>query len=217
MKQIVGSPVPARLDPSTIPIYQVRSVLSGTLPLKKRGCSMIKATPFQCSLRDCTYSAPFTSMCDTPAERSCNSQRTGGTHAHHAAQQELRVLRDKSERFGGPQGVPRAIPAAISSSSGIEKVILIQEQLSKNRVILEEDAKGISASSRPPRAEIQSLHSHQARTSLFEKQYSGRRRSHCDRSQSNGRGMRSGTGSAGRVRAPVGECARSVIWRNPIG
>ncbi|KAK2509216.1 hypothetical protein MC885_000163, partial [Smutsia gigantea] len=81
---------------------------------------------FQCRLRDMTYSAPITVDIEMPIMlRSSNCVLTGKTPAEFAKLNECPLD-----------------PGGYFIVKGVEKVILIQEQLSKNRIIVEADRKG---------------------------------------------------------------------------
>eukprot|EP00624_Nannochloropsis_granulata_P004428 evm.model.NODE_31977_length_99932_cov_29.870142.9 len=122
-----------------------------------------RITPFQCRLRDCTYSAPITvdvrytrgrqivvkrgvMIGRIPIMlRSCKCILTGLDEAKLAEKKEC------------PYD-----PGGYFVVKGVERVILMQEQLSKNRVIIEEDNKGnVSASI------TSSTHDRKGRSNIF--------------------------------------------------
>mmetsp|Transcript_28385 Transcript_28385/g.45985 ORF Transcript_28385/g.45985 Transcript_28385/m.45985 type:complete len:1140 (+) Transcript_28385:58-3477(+) len=123
-------------------------------------------TPQECRLRDMTYAAPITvDVRYTRGKeivtrkgivigrmpimlRSCNCVLAGKTEA------ELAKLKECALDPGGYFIV-----------KGTEKVILIQEQLSKNRIIIELDGKGNTCAS-----VTSSTHERKSRTSIFCKQ-----------------------------------------------
>lgn len=101
------------------------------------------AIPFECRLRDCTYSAPI--YVDVKYRRSQHIVTTKGVpigripvmlHSskcvlHEKSHSQLETLKECPHDPGGYFIV-----------KGVEKVILMQEQLSKNRMIIEFDGKG---------------------------------------------------------------------------
>ena len=107
-----------------------------------------KITPFQCRVRDCTYSAPiyvnvrYTRGRQIVVKRNVMigrmpiMLRSNKCILSHKSVDELAALKECPYDPGGYFIV-----------KGVEKVILIQEQLSKNRVILEDDGKGIVSAS----------------------------------------------------------------------
>jgi len=145
MKQIVQSPSNNEIRSD----YDARFYLRytdcwvGEPNIEEDAYSTTQATPFQCRLRDCTYSAPiYVNVRYTRGRqivvkkkviigrlpimlRSSKCLLTGKTDAQLA-----RECRECPYDPGGYFVV-----------KGVEKVILIQEQLSKNRVILELDPK----------------------------------------------------------------------------
>lgn len=150
LQQIVSSPSNCEVRSEHDPKFYLRyeACWVGTTPsVDEESFALQKITPFHCRLRDCTYSAPiYVNVRYTRGRqivvkrnvmigrmpimlRSRNCVLTGKSH------EELAALKECPYDPGGYFIV-----------KGVEKVILIQEQLSKNRVILEEDKTGVSAS-----------------------------------------------------------------------
>ncbi|KAL7569046.1 hypothetical protein ACA910_021324, partial [Epithemia clementina (nom. ined.)] len=150
LQQIVSSPSNCEIRSEHDPKFYLRyeACWVGTTPsVDEESYSLQKITPFHCRLRDCTYSAPiYVNVRYTRGRqivvkrnvmigrmpimlRSRNCVLTGKSH------DELAALKECPYDPGGYFVI-----------KGVEKVILIQEQLSKNRVILEEDKTGVSAS-----------------------------------------------------------------------
>ncbi len=104
-------------------------------------------TPHECRLRDITYSAPiYVDIKYTRGEEIVLTRnmvigkipimlRSANCVLHMKSDQELSALKECPLDPGGYFVV-----------RGTEKVILIQEQLSKNRIIIERDQKGLFAS-----------------------------------------------------------------------
>uniref|UniRef100_A0A1D1YTE4 DNA-directed RNA polymerase subunit beta n=2 Tax=Anthurium amnicola TaxID=1678845 RepID=A0A1D1YTE4_9ARAE len=106
-----------------------------------------KLTPHQCRLSDCTYAAPI----------KVDIEYTKGNQVSKALEQKkgvvigrmpimLRscrcVLNGKDEDELARLGECPLDPGGYFVVKGTEKVILIQEQLSKNRIIIDTDSKG---------------------------------------------------------------------------
>ena len=123
------------------------------------------ATPFECRLRDCTYYAPiivkikFTrghqivNMSNVPIGRIPIMLRSCKCVLAGKSESELSTLKECPFDPGGYFVV-----------KGVEKVVLMQEQLSKNRVIIELDSKGNVAASI-----TSSTHERKSRCSIFVK------------------------------------------------
>ena len=107
-----------------------------------------QATPFQCRLRDCTYSAPiYVNVRYTRGRQIVVKRKVMIGRMPIMLRSEKCILRNKTERELAALKECPYDPGGYFIIKGVEKVILIQEQLSKNRVILEQDNKGdISAS-----------------------------------------------------------------------
>ena len=115
-----------------------------------------QTNPFQCRLRDCTYSAPI--LADF---RYMRTQQDNGESSTKVVSRKnvqigripimLRsnkcVLSNRSEKELAEMQECLYDPGGYFVIKGVEKVILMHEQLSKNRVIIELDPKdNISAS-----------------------------------------------------------------------
>jgi hypothetical protein len=102
-----------------------------------------QATPFQCRLRDCTYSAPiYVNVRYTRGRQIVVKRKVTIGRMPIMLRSEKCMLRGKTERQLAAMKECPYDPGGYFVVKGVEKVILIQEQLSKNRVILEEDGKG---------------------------------------------------------------------------
>jgi DNA-directed RNA polymerase III subunit RPC2 len=105
--------------------------------------SNTKATPFQCRLRDCTYSAPIlVSLRYTRGRQIVMKKGVEIGRMPIMLRSQKCILYGKTERELAELKECPHDPGGYFIVKGVEKVILIQEQLSKNRVILEEDSKG---------------------------------------------------------------------------
>lgn len=102
----------------------------------------VVVTPFQCRLRDCTYSAPL--YVDVKYTRNRQIVTKHGVQIGRLPvmlRSSKCVLKNKSElELAELKECPHD-PGGYFIIKGVEKVILMQEQLSKNRVIIELDPK----------------------------------------------------------------------------
>ncbi|KAI4135010.1 MAG: hypothetical protein LQ347_001045 [Umbilicaria vellea] len=99
-------------------------------------------TPNECRLRDMTYAAPI--MVDLEYSRGKNRIRRKGITIGRLPimlRSSKCVLSSKSERDMGQLNECALDPGGYFIVNGTEKVILVQEQLSKNRVIVEAEPK----------------------------------------------------------------------------
>ena len=106
-------------------------------------------TPQQCRLRDMTYAAPITVDVEyTRGKEIVTRQAKNGVGGVVIGRIPLMlrssrcVLTGKNEDELARLGECPLDPGGYFIVKGVEKVILIQEQLSKNRIIIEVDAKG---------------------------------------------------------------------------
>lgn len=107
-----------------------------------RSESKSTVTPNECRLRDSTYAAPI--LVDISYWRGVREVRRRGVFIGRLPMM-LRssrcILTGKSEKeMGGLHECPLD-PGGYFIVNGTEKVILVQEQLSKNRVIVEKEAR----------------------------------------------------------------------------
>ncbi|CAI5930828.1 unnamed protein product [Closterium sp. NIES-64] len=106
-------------------------------------------TPQNCRLRDMTYAAPIT--VDVEYTRGKEIVRRVGKDGQGALligriplmlRSDHCVLHGKNEQELAKLGECPLDPGGYFVVKGVEKVILIQEQLSKNRIIIDSDSKG---------------------------------------------------------------------------
>eukprot|EP00903_Cladosiphon_okamuranus_P006791 g6619.t1 len=99
-------------------------------------------TPFQCRLRDCTYSAPlWVNVRYTRGRQIVNKANINIGRIPVMLLSCKCVLTGKSEAELADMKECPYDPGGYFVVKGVEKVILMQEQLSKNRVIIEYDGK----------------------------------------------------------------------------
>ncbi|KAI5701778.1 hypothetical protein M8J75_013241 [Diaphorina citri] len=102
-----------------------------------------QTTPHECRLRDLTYSAPIT----VDIEYTRGSQRVVRSdlvigRMPIMLQSSKCVLRNKTEYEKSKMNECPNDPGGYFIIKGTEKVILIQEQMSRNRILVENDSKG---------------------------------------------------------------------------
>jgi len=133
--------VRSEVDPNFYLSYT--DVYVGVPSIEEDAFTSTAATPFECRLRDCTYSAPI--YVDVRYRRGPQivttkrvpigcipiMLRSSKCVLHNQSWSQLEALKECPHDPGGYFVV-----------KGVEKVILMQEQLSKNRMIIELDAKG---------------------------------------------------------------------------
>jgi DNA-directed RNA polymerase III subunit RPC2 len=133
--------VRSEVDPNFYLSYS--DVYVGVPSIEEDAFTSTAATPFECRLRDCTYSAPIyvdvryrrgpqiVTTKRVPIGRIPIMLRSSKCVLHGKLWPQLEALKECPHDPGGYFIV-----------KGVEKVILMQEQLSKNRMIIELDAKG---------------------------------------------------------------------------
>jgi len=133
--------VRSEVDPNFFLCYT--DVYVGTPSIEEDAFTTTEATPFECRLRDSTYSAPI--YVDVQYRRG----------AHVVEQPKVTIGRipimlrsSKCVLSGKSDAELEAMkecphdPGGYFVVKGVEKVVLMQEQLSKNRCIIELDTKG---------------------------------------------------------------------------
>eukprot|EP00889_Picochlorum_renovo_P005632 jgi/Picre1/32662/NNA_008008.t1 len=131
-----------------------------------------KMTPQQCRLRDMTYSAPISVDVEYTRGREIMVRKgKNGQGAIAIGRMPLMLRSDrcalhgKSEKEMAELGECPLDPGGYFIVKGAEKVILIQEQLSKNRIIVDVDAHGQIVSS-----VTSSTHERKSKTTVVIKQ-----------------------------------------------
>mmetsp|Transcript_32848 Transcript_32848/g.98997 ORF Transcript_32848/g.98997 Transcript_32848/m.98997 type:complete len:1096 (+) Transcript_32848:167-3454(+) len=133
--------VRSEVDPNFYLSYT--DVCVGLPSIEEDAFTSTAAIPFECRLRDCTYSAPIyvdvkyrrgqqiVTTKRVPIGRIPIMLHSSKCVLHGTSRSQLEALKECPHDPGGYFIV-----------KGVEKVILMQEQLSKNRMIIEFDAKG---------------------------------------------------------------------------
>ena len=174
MKQIVAAKSNCEIRSENEPKFflQYTDIYVGEPNIDEDAFISANVTPFQCRLRDCTYSAPL--YVDVKYWRG-----PGKDYEHDPPQviskyglqigripimlrSEKCVLTGESDEKLAQMKECLYDPGGYFIIKGVEKVILMHEQLSKNRVIIELDPKGnVSA------AITSSTHDRKSRCNIF--------------------------------------------------
>jgi DNA-directed RNA polymerase III subunit RPC2 len=150
LKQIVQSPSACEIRSDHDPKFYLRytDCWVGEPSVQEDSYTSSTVTPFQCRLRDCSYSAPlYVNVRYTRGRQHIVKRNVLIGRMPIMLRSTKCVLRDKSEAQLQAMKECPYDPGGYFVIKGVEKVILIQEQLSKNRVILEDDGKGIVTAS----------------------------------------------------------------------
>jgi hypothetical protein len=149
MQQIVQSPSACEIRSDHDPRFYLRyeACWVGEPSVEEDSYASQAATPFQCRLRDCTYSAPiYVNVRFTRGRQIVVKRNVVIGRMPIMLRSQKCMLRDQTEdQLAAMKECPYD-PGGYFIIKGVEKVILIQEQLSKNRVILEQsDGSGSSS------------------------------------------------------------------------
>eukprot|EP00532_Pseudo-nitzschia_australis_P009769 CAMPEP_0168242180 /NCGR_PEP_ID=MMETSP0140_2-20121125/23258_1 /TAXON_ID=44445 /ORGANISM="Pseudo-nitzschia australis, Strain 10249 10 AB" /LENGTH=1278 /DNA_ID=CAMNT_0008177215 /DNA_START=92 /DNA_END=3928 /DNA_ORIENTATION=- len=145
MKQIVQSPSAREIRSEHDPNFYLRytDCWLGEPSVEEDSYATSTATPFQCRLRDCTYSAPiYVNVRYTRGRQIVVKRKVKIGQMPIMLRSQKCILYGKSEHELAKLKECPYDPGGYFVVKGVEKAILIQEQLSKNRVILEKDPKG---------------------------------------------------------------------------
>lgn len=165
MKQIVQSPSACEIRSDHDPKFYLRytDCWVGEPSVQEDSYDYTQATPFQCRLRDCTYSAPiYVNVRYTRGHVVVVKKKVPIGRIPIMLRSSKCLLRNKTERQLAAMKECPYDPGGYFVVKGVEKVILIQEQLSKNRVIIERDAKGLISANI-----TSSTHERKSRCSIF--------------------------------------------------
>mmetsp|Transcript_38743 Transcript_38743/g.50119 ORF Transcript_38743/g.50119 Transcript_38743/m.50119 type:complete len:1149 (-) Transcript_38743:193-3639(-) len=140
-------------------------VMVGEPEIQDEAHQKTMATPFECRLRDCTYYAPIiVKIKFTRGHQIVNMSNVPIGRIPIMLRSCKCVLAGKSEDGLAALKECPFDPGGYFVVKGVEKVVLMQEQLSKNRVIIEVDGKGNVAA-----AITSSTHERKSRCSIFVK------------------------------------------------
>uniref|UniRef100_A0A7S4I9T1 DNA-directed RNA polymerase subunit beta n=1 Tax=Odontella aurita TaxID=265563 RepID=A0A7S4I9T1_9STRA len=146
MKQIVQSPSACEIRSEHDPKFYLRytDCWVGEPSVEEDSYAFTQASPFQCRLRDCTYSAPiYVNVRYTRGRQIVVKKKVVVGRMPIMLRSSKCLLKGKTERELAKLRECPYDPGGYFVIKGVEKVILMQEQLSKNRVILEIDGKGL--------------------------------------------------------------------------
>lgn len=144
LRQIVQSPSNSELRSEHDPKFYLKytDCWVGEPSVEEDSYASTQATPFQCRLRDCTYSAPvYVNVRYTRGRQIVVKKKVLIGRMPIMLRSTKCLLNNKTERQLAAMRECPYDPGGYFVIKGVEKVILIQEQLSKNRVILEMDNK----------------------------------------------------------------------------
>jgi len=164
MKEIVSSKLnrEVRTDNSSTFFLRYENVYVGTPEIDQEMITF-KVTPQECRLRDLTYAAPiYVDVVYTKARAVYRKKRLQiGKIPVMLRSSKCRLYRKSPVELEKLKECPYD-PGGYFIVKGSEKVILIQEQLSKNRIIIEQDSKKqVSASV------TSSTHERKSRTAVY--------------------------------------------------
>jgi len=145
MKAIVSSPSAReiRSEHDAKFYLQYTDCWVGEPCIEEDSYSSTPSTPSMCRLRDITYSAPiYVNVRYTRGRQIVIKNKVQIGRIPIMLRSSKCMLYKKSERQLAAMNECPMDPGGYFVIKGVEKVILIQEQLSKNRVIIEEDNKG---------------------------------------------------------------------------
>lgn len=147
MNDIVQSPSTREIKSDNDPNFFLRyeACWVGTPSIDEESFEVASTTPHLCRWRDCTYSAPiYVTIRYTRGNQVVLKRKQMIGRLPIMLRSKHCVLYDKTDdEIAALQECPLD-PGGYFVVNGAEKVILLQEQLSKNRVIVEEDTtKGI--------------------------------------------------------------------------
>lgn len=143
MKAIVQSPSAREIRSDHDPKFYLRytDCWVGEPCVEEDSYSTSRATPFQCRLRDCTYAAPiYVNVRYTRGRQIVVKKKVAIGRIPVMLRSSKCLLRGKTDRQLMQMNECPYDPGGYFVVKGVEKVILIQEQLSKNRVIIEQDS-----------------------------------------------------------------------------
>lgn len=145
MKEIVQSPSACEIRSEHDPKFYLRytDCWVGEPSVEEDSYATTQATPFQCRLRDCTYSAPiYVNIRYTRGRQIVVKKKVIVGRIPIMLRSSKCLLNGKTERELASMKECPHDPGGYFIVKGVEKAILIQEQLSKNRVIIEQDSNG---------------------------------------------------------------------------
>ena len=150
IKQIVAAKSNFELRSEADPKFFLRytDIYVGDPNVEEEAFITSNVTPFQCRLRDCSYSAPlYVNVKYTRHKQLVTKNKIQIGRIPIMLRSDRCILANKSEEELAALKECVCDPGGYFIVKGVEKVILMQEQLSKNRVIIELDPKdNVSAS-----------------------------------------------------------------------
>ena len=165
IKQIIGARSNCEVRSEADPKFFLRytDIFVGEPSLDEDAFNVMSVTPFECRLRDCTYSAPlYVDVRYTRDKKIVNKSGIMIGRIPIMLRSSKCVLAGMTDEELGQAKECMYDPGGYFVVKGVEKVILMHEQLSKNRVIIELDPKdNVSA------AITSSTHDRKSRCNIF--------------------------------------------------
>ena len=150
MKQIVQAPSACEIRSEHDPKFYLRytDCWVGEPCVEEDSYSTTVASPFQCRLRDCTYSAPiYVNVRYTRGRQIVLKKKLLIGKMPIMLRSSKCLLANKTEEQLMALKECPYDPGGYFIVKGVEKAILIQEQVVKNRIIIEQNAKGDASAS----------------------------------------------------------------------
>lgn len=166
MKEVVAAKSNCEVTSEADPKFflQYTDIYVGEPNLHEESFVTSHVTPFQCRLRDCTYSAPlFVNVRYTRQKKIVIKNGIQIGRIPIMLRSDKCVLNGKTDEELAEMKECMYDPGGYFVVRGTERVILMHEQLSKNRVILELDSKDKNVSA----AITSSTHDRKSRCSIF--------------------------------------------------
>ncbi|CAM9294718.1 unnamed protein product [Chrysoparadoxa australica] len=167
IKKIVAAKINQEVHSDADPKFFLKytDVYVGSPSVEEDDMTIKKITPFQCRLRDCTYSAPvYVNVRYKRGDQIVNKRKVMIGRIPIMLRSCKCILTNQSHDELAKMKECPYDPGGYFIVKGVEKVILMQEQLSKNRVIIEYDGKKhVSA------AITSSTHERKSRCSIYVK------------------------------------------------
>jgi len=145
ISDIVASPSAREIRSDHDPKFYLRytRIWVGEPSVEEDAYSSTTASPAQCRLRDCTYSAPiYVDVRYTRGRQIVKKTKVPIGRMPIMLRSARCMLRGKNEKELADMGECPYDPGGYFIVRGAEKVILMQEQLGKNRYVIEKDPKG---------------------------------------------------------------------------
>jgi len=145
IRNIVAAPSAREIRSDHDPKFYLRytNIWVGEPSIEEDSYNSTAASPAQCRLRDCTYSAPiYVDVRYTRGRQIVKKTKVMIGRIPIMLRSARCMLTNKTEEQLMDMGECPYDPGGYFVVKGAEKVILMQEQLGKNRYVIEKDSKG---------------------------------------------------------------------------